>query len=127
MPRNKGRAMTTGRTIDLPGLGARLREAREAAGLTQEQVAKLLGIPRPAISEMESETRNVSAGELKQLAACYKVSLPWLAGEPSYGADEKIKIAARRLSALRDEDVDTVMKIVDSFRRQRGSGGKRSG
>lgn len=111
---------------DLPGIGARLKAAREAAGLTQEQVAKLLGLPRPAISEMESETRTVSAGELKQLAACYKVSLPWLAGEPSYGADEKIKMAARRLSALRDEDMDTVMRIVDSFRRQRGPGSTRS-
>src|SRR6266849_9240920 len=126
MPRNKGRAMTTGRTRDLPGLGARLRDAREAAGLTQEQVAKLLGIPRPAISEMEGETRTVSAGELKQLAACYKVSLPWLAGEPTYSDGEKIKMAARKLSALRDEDVDTVMRIVDSFRRQSGSGSKRS-
>ncbi len=111
---------------DLPGIGARLKDAREAAGLTQEQVAKLLGIPRPAISEMEGETRTVSAGELKQLAACYKVSLPWLAGEPTYSDGEKIKMAARKLSALRDEDVDTVMRIVDSFRRQSGSGSKRS-
>jgi len=111
--------MTTGRTRDLPGLGARLREAREAAGLTQEQVAKLLGVPRPAISEMESETRRVSAGELKQLSGYYKVSMQWLTGEPVHG-DEKIKMAARKLSALRDEDVDTVMRIVDSFRRERG-------
>ena len=119
MPRNKVRAMTTGRTRDLPGLGARLRQAREAAGLTQEQVAKLLGVPRPAISEMESETRRVSAGELKQLSGYYKVSMQWLTGEPVHG-DEKIKMAARKLSALRDEDVDTVMRIVDSFRRERG-------
>ena len=111
---------------DLPGIGARLKDAREAAGLTQEQVSKLLGLPRPAISDMESETRTVSAGELKQLAACYKVSLAWLAGEPTYGPDEKIKMAARRLSALRDEDVETVTKIIDSFRRQSGSGSKRS-
>src|SRR5713226_7787094 len=116
MPRNKVRAMTTGRTRDLPGLGARLREAREAAGLTQEQVAKLLDVPRPAISEMESETRRVSAGELKQLARYYKVSVAWLTGEPTI-RNEKIKLAARKLSALRDEDIDTVMRIVDSFRR----------
>jgi transcriptional regulator with XRE-family HTH domain len=118
--------MAAAKSKDLPGIGARLKHAREAAGLTQDQVAKLLGLPRPAISEMESEARTVSAGELKQLAACYKVSLAWLAGEPMYGADDKIKMAARRLSALRDEDVDTVMRIVDSFRRQSGSGSKRS-
>lgn len=108
--------MATPRSKDLPGIGARLKESREAAGLTQEQVARLLGLPRPAISEMESEIRKVSAGELKQLAEHYKVSVQWLAGEPVHG-DEKIKMAARKLSSLRDEDIDTVMRIVDSFRR----------
>jgi transcriptional regulator with XRE-family HTH domain len=108
--------MATPKSKDLPGIGARLKESREAAGLTQEQVARLLGLPRPAISEMESETRKVSAGELKQLAEHYKVSVQWLAGESVQG-DEKIKMAARKLSALRDEDIDTVMRIVDSFRR----------
>lgn len=119
--------MAGAKSRDLPGIGARLKDSREAAGLTQEQVARLLGVPRPAISEMESELRTVSAGELRQLAACYKVSLPWLAGEPSHdGADEKIKMAARKLSDLKDEDVDTVLRIVDSFRRQAGSRSKRS-
>ena len=110
--------MAAAKSKDLPGIGARLKNAREAAGLTQEQVAKMLGVPRPAISDMESESRKVSAGELKQLAEIYKVSVEWLTGEPVQ-ENEKIKMAARKLSALRDEDIETVMRIVDSFRRQR--------
>lgn len=117
--------MATAKSKDLPGIGARLKNAREAAGLTQQQIAKLLELPRPAISEMESETRTVSVGELKQLAKYYKVSLQWLTGEPVDG-DEKIKIAARRLSALREEDIEMVMRIVDSFRRERGPRSKAS-
>ena len=115
--------MTAARSKDLPGIGVRLKQAREAAGLTQQQIAKLLGLSRPAISEMESETRTVSVGELKQLGEHYKVSLQWLTGEPVDG-DEKIKMAARKLSTLRAEDMNTVMRIVDSFRRERGRGSK---
>jgi transcriptional regulator with XRE-family HTH domain len=113
--------MAKSKTDDLPGIGARLRQAREAAGLTQEQIAKLLGLPRPAISEMEGETRRVSVGELKQLAYRYKVSMEWLTGEPT-SKNDKVKIAARKLSALKDEDIDTVMRIVDSFSKGRRPG-----
>src|SRR5260370_25178562 len=110
--------MAAAKSKDLPGIGARLKNARDAAGLTQEQVAKLLDVSRPAVSDMEKESRRVSAGELKQLAEYYKVSVQWLAGESVQG-NEKIKMAARKLSSLRDEDIDTVMRIVDSFRRDR--------
>jgi len=104
------------KTNDLPGVGARLTQAREAAGLTQNQVARLLELPRPAVSEMESETRKVSAGELKQLAKLYKVSVEWLTGEP-LDQNRKVKLAARKLSSLKERDLDTVMRIIDSLQK----------
>lgn len=104
------------RTNDLPGLGSRLRQARDAAGLSQEQVARLLGLPRPAVTEMEKETRKVSAGELKELAELYKVSLEWLAGD-LLNQNRKVKIAARKLAALKERDLDAVMRIIDSLQR----------
>jgi transcriptional regulator with XRE-family HTH domain len=108
--------MVRQRTNDLPGLGSRLRQAREAAGLTQEQVARLLQLQRPAVTEIENETRKVSAGELKQLAELYKVSLEWLAGDlPNQG--RKVKIAARKLGALKERDLDAVMRIIDSLQK----------
>jgi transcriptional regulator with XRE-family HTH domain len=104
------------RTNDLPGLGSRLRQARDTAGLSQEQVARLLGLPRPAVTEMEKETRKVSAGELKELAELYKVSLEWLAGD-LLNQNRKVKIAARKLAALKERDLDAVMRIIDSLQR----------
>ena len=56
------------KTVDLPGVGERLREAREAAGLSQAQAAHLMDMHRPTVTEIENETRKVSAGELKQFA-----------------------------------------------------------
>lgn len=104
-------------TPDLPGLGQRLRQAREDAGLSQAQAAKLLGLHRPAISEIESEGRKVSAGELKDFASLYHVSTSWLLGE-RIEVDEQLKMAARNLEALSSKDLDTVMRVIESFRRE---------
>jgi len=52
-------------------LARRLREAREKAGFTQEQVAKALGLVRPVIAQIESGKRKVSSLELAALARLY--------------------------------------------------------
>src|SRR5437899_2123615 len=59
-------------------LAARLRQAREHAGLTQEQAADYLGISRPAIAEIEAGKRAVKSDELVRLAELYGRSLKWL-------------------------------------------------
>ena len=102
---------------DLPGLGQRLRQAREDSGLSQAQAAKLLGLHRPAISDIEAESRKVSAGELKNFASLYHVSTAWLLGEPVQ-ANEQLKMAARNLESLKAKDLETVMRVIDSFRRE---------
>jgi len=108
------------KTLDLPGIGERLRQAREAAGLSQAQVANLMNLHRPTITEIENESRKVSAGELKQFAEMYHVSVGWLMGETSK-ANDKIKLAARKLHGLKERDLETVMRIIDSFRREKGA------
>lgn len=109
--------MRNPKSTDLPGIGARLRQAREFAGLSQAQVGKLLKVSRPAITEMEAETRKVSAGELRALAGLYRVSVEWLAGEPS-DKSQTVKIAARKLSALSSKDLESVIRIINSLSRQ---------
>lgn len=52
-------------------IAARLKEARERASLTQEDVAKHLGLPRSAIALMETAKRKVSGLELARLAYLY--------------------------------------------------------
>lgn len=101
---------------DLPGLGERLKQAREDAGLSQGQAAQLLGLHRPAITEIEAENRKVSAGELKNLAHLYHVSVEWLLGEPTR-SDERLKMAARKLEGLKGKDLEAIERIIDSFRR----------
>ena len=49
-------------------LGARVHRAREALGLSQDQLAEQVGLRREAISEIENGKRNVKVDELIRLA-----------------------------------------------------------
>lgn len=52
-------------------LGQRLRSAREAVGMTQEDVALHLQLSRPTIAQIEGGKRTVSSLELDRLAALF--------------------------------------------------------
>ena len=49
-------------------LGRRIKTARDACGLTQEQVGVALGVSRPSVAQMELGNRSVSSLELERLA-----------------------------------------------------------
>lgn len=58
---------------DLKKFGKRLGQLREAAGLTQEQLAERSGIAYSTITSIEHGQRFTSLGGLKQLAKALKV------------------------------------------------------
>lgn len=49
-------------------LGRRIRAAREACGMTQDQVASVLGLSRPTVVQIEAGNRAVASIELDKLA-----------------------------------------------------------
>ncbi len=101
-------------------IGERLRTARTAAGLSQGQVAKLLGVHRPTISEIEAGRRRVSAEELSQFAEIYGVGTDWILAErdsDSDPSDDKILLAARQLSRMKDDDLNRLMKLVQMLKK----------
>ena len=61
--------------------GARLKAARKAAGLRQQQLAALLGTTQAHVSALERESRAPSIELLKGLATTLGVSVHWLCGE----------------------------------------------
>ena len=94
-------------------IAARLRLAREMAGLSQGQAAKILGWHRPTVSSIEAGRRRVQAEELNDLAGIYGVSLTWIMGETSI--DEiggKALLAARELEKLKGEDLDRLLRVI---------------
>lgn len=58
----------------------RLREIRDRQGLSQEKLADILGITRPAVSELERGARRLSAEELSRLAKALSISADYILG-----------------------------------------------
>lgn len=56
-------------------LGNRIKRLREQAGINQQKLAEMLGLTRPAISQIENGERKVSADELIKLSHIFGVSV----------------------------------------------------
>ena len=100
-------------------IGARLRWAREQSGLSQGQVARSLSMHRPTISEIEAGRRSVKAKEIARFADLYDVKDDWIVrGDQVFAgeSDPRIEIAARELSKLKVEDLDTILRIIRVIR-----------
>lgn len=54
-------------------LGAKIKKTRKSLGLSQERVAKTLGINRVAISQIENGDRKISAEEVAKLSKFFNV------------------------------------------------------
>ena len=60
---------------------SRLKELRQTKNLRQEQVAKLIGVNKSAISSYENDLRQPSFDILVRLANLYRVSTDYLLGQ----------------------------------------------
>ena len=100
-------------------IAERVKEARKLAGLSQGHVAKILGLHRPSISEIEAGNRRVSADELARLAEIYDVGVAWLLGEApdTFDArDPRLELAARELTKLKPDDLERLLKLLAAMR-----------
>lgn len=103
------------RPITAPELGARLRAAREAVGLSQQQVAERLGLKSHyAVLRMESGARDVTTLELDQLARLYCQPLTYFVREGA--ADLEANAVLLRSQDLATADRDEIARAVERWR-----------
>src|SRR5262245_57681451 len=104
-------------------IASRLKRAREQAGLTQAEVARVLGLHRPAISEIEAGRRSVPAEELALLARTYGISVSWLLDtrEPDPDRD-RLELAAQVLSKLPQQELEQLLAALRGLNFSEGKG-----
>jgi len=117
MEDHKQEPRTISEVSERQALGERLRQARDYIGLSQEEVGRLLKLPRTAITGMESGQRRVEATELKRLSAIYRQPISYLSGE----TDEKALPAdvahmARTASELSIDDRKELGRFAEYLR-----------
>lgn len=88
----------------IPTFASRLRQLRLDKNLRQEQVAKLIGVNKSAISSYENNTRQPSFDILVRLATLYRVSTDYLLGITN--------IRSLDLSGLSDEEAALISEMV---------------
>ena len=84
----------------------RLKTARQACKLTQNQVAEILGVDRSAYTYYETGKTSPSLTNLVRLASIFKVEVSWLLGE--------VDPASHLISA--GDDALSLMKAVSESR-----------
>ena len=110
--------ITGSERVDRKELGARLREGREYVGLSQDEVARYLSIPRTALSHIETGQRRVDALELKKLAQLYKRPVGYFTGEEHIGEELPDEVAhlARAASGLSPRDREELKRFAEYLR-----------
>jgi transcriptional regulator with XRE-family HTH domain len=113
---------------DRQALGERLRFAREYVGLKQEEVAKYLGIPRSALSNIEAGQRKIDVLELTRLAKLYQRPVTWFTsreGAAELELPAEIAHVARAAAGLSERDRQELARFADFLKsRARAKAGK---
>lgn len=109
-------------------LAEKLRQAREYLDLSQDEVAKAVGIPRAAISLIESGQRRVDALELKKFATVYERPVSYFTGE-DYGVpylSDEVEHLARAVAGLSSKDREELARFAEflQLRANKESGSK---
>jgi len=95
-------------------IGQRLKETREYLKISQEEAAQVAGMPRSAISKVESGTRSIKSVELAALAKLYQQPVSYFMGEESeIQQDEGVQALARSYKGLSDGDKEELLRFSE--------------
>ncbi|WP_296761685.1 helix-turn-helix transcriptional regulator [Sediminimonas sp.] len=102
---------------DMATFGDRVAAAREAAGMTQKQMAKRLGVKLSTVRGWEEDLSEPRANKLSMMAGLLNVSIVWLLtgeGEGGLAAPDEAEPLSPDIDALLMElrDVKTQMNAA---------------
>ena len=89
----------------------RIKEARTELHLSQDYVAKFLGVNRTAIVEIESGKRKVSADELGKFSELFQIPADELLNGRS--TEMPVQMFARRFGAVDEADQQEILNLIE--------------
>ena len=98
--------------IDQVTLASRLKDARNIANLTQEQVSKALAIPRTAMVQLEAGNRAVSTLELAKLAELYGKPIASFFEPVPPKEEEDVLVSLFRAAQAADRDLPWQQQVA---------------
>ncbi|MFY0256513.1 helix-turn-helix domain-containing protein [Chitinophaga sp. 30R24] len=95
--------------------GKRLLEARKKKGISQEEMAAMLGTKGPAIGRYERDEMKPSIEAASKMAKILEVSLDWLVGNTDVELDTATLNRIQDINKLSPKDKELVYEFLDSF------------
>lgn len=99
----------------MSNFGKRLREARDAKGWTQEQLAERLKLAQAFISQLENGRRRPTPMLVERIAATLEVEPDHLLSDEEQ-ADVKAALIHRKLQSLSAESLEKIEDYVNLVR-----------
>jgi len=97
-------------------IGSRLREVREYLNLTQQFVSDQCGIPRTAISAIESGKRRVDSTELAGFARLYNYPVSYFLRDSDISHDNTLAEVYRAAGSLDESDRRELVRFAEFLR-----------
>ena len=102
--------------IDYGKLGTRIKETRQSRGLTQENLAEIVGCNTSHISNIENDHTKVSLNVLLAIANSLGTSIDLLLSDqyhdPSLALDHEITRALKDCDILKKENILKIIEIL---------------
>lgn len=92
-------------------IGARIKKARKLRGMSQDELAELVGVSQPSVSEWERGVSNPTMDSLGMVAKVLRVSLEWLGK-----GEGEIEPSASYQEAKAAENAPLEVQLLDLFR-----------
>lgn len=106
-------------------IGEMIQQKRKAAGLTQAQLAELLGVSPPAVNRWEKDLSFPDATLLAPLARCLNTDLNELFSFYDSFSDKERELAVKKVThMLLEADYEETFAYVENVLRQNRSDGK---
>ena len=92
--------------------GERLKNAREASGMSQKTMANRIGVKPATVEKWESGNMDPRANRLQMLASLLNVPLLWLIAGSQQVPDPKAGITNREMMLQKIADLDSMIDLL---------------